>query len=110
MEERVTGWRPDRERGRRNPIRDPRTFYLLSVVYGTYKGNESNRMETERDRDYSGTDGEGRLVTDPERIERDRLRGFGMDGEETIPPEGGSSALRPFPLSYPLSSPYLFRP
>ena len=31
MEERVTGWRPDRERGRRNPIRDPRTFYLLSV-------------------------------------------------------------------------------
>ena len=48
------------ERGRGDPIRDPRTFYLLSVVYGTYKGNESNRMETERDRDYSGTDGEGR--------------------------------------------------
>ena len=51
MEDRVTGG---------NPIRDPRTFYLLSVVCGTYKGNESNRMETERDRDYSGTDGEGR--------------------------------------------------
>ena len=38
-------------------IRDPRTFYLLSVVYGTYKGNESNREDGET-RETIGTDGD----------------------------------------------------
>ena len=58
MEERVTDRRPDRERGRERPSRDPRTFYLLSVVYGTYK-----------ERRVTGWRRDG-IETIPERMER----------------------------------------